>query len=391
MERSMSSTGAPPHPSPSGEPGSAPAGERVTDGLGLVDRPTVSFELFPPRNPDAAPRLWSTVQALAGARPDFVSVTYGASGSTRRTTRTLVRRLLRETSLTPIAHLTCVGTSREELTTVVEEFLDEGVRAFLALRGDPPQDTSWQPHPDGVDTASDLVGLLREIEARRCSSSPAQAVRATVRPLSVAVAAFPRGNAGAGSSREQDVAALLAKQQAGADFAITQVFYDAASYAELVTLARDAGVTIPIVPGIIPMTDPARLRRVEQLTGVPVPEHVLDRLDAFDPADERAVADRHRAGTRLGVDLVEAVLDGGAPGVHVYTFNTHGPALDLLEGAGLGGDGAPRPRAGTAPAPAGTAAALPTTPPGPGPAPTPHPAARSRTTRSSAPTPVPTI
>jgi methylenetetrahydrofolate reductase (NADPH) len=110
-------------------------------------------------------------------------------------------------------------------------------------------------------------------------------------------------------------------------------------------------VTIPIVPGIIPMTDPARLRRVQTLTGVTVPQHVLDRLDAFDPADERAVADRHRAGTRLGVDLVNAVLDDGAPGVHVYTFNTHGPALDLLEGAGLGGDGAPRAHCRTITAP----------------------------------------
>lgn len=321
--------------------GAAPATDHVTDGLGAVDRPTVSFELFPPRNPEAAPRLWTTVERLAAARPDFVSVTYGASGSTRSTTRALVRRLLRETSLTPIAHLTCVATSRDDLARTVEEFLDEGVRAFLALRGDPPADGSWAPHPDGLPTASALVALLREVEARRCASSPAQAVRAATRPLSVAVAAFPRGNVGSGSTREQDVAALLSKQRAGADFAITQVFYDVESYCELVTLARDAGVTIPIVPGIIPMTDPSRLRRVQQLTGVPVPQAVLDVLDAFDPDDPTDVARRLRAGTRLGVDLVNGVLDGGAPGVHLYTFNQHGPALDLLEGAGLGGD-APR-------------------------------------------------
>ncbi|MEV7974248.1 methylenetetrahydrofolate reductase [Cellulomonas sp. NPDC089187] len=335
----------------SSTPGDCPA-PAVTDGLGAVDRPTVSFELYPPRNPHAAPKLWATVQALAEVRPDFVSVTYGASGSTRTTTRTLVRRLLRETSLTPIAHLTCVGTSTQELADTVGEFLDEGVRAFLALRGDPPADGSWQAHPEGLPTASALVGLLRRIEAERCASSPAQAVRATVRPLSVAVAAFPRGNAGAGSSREQDIAALLAKQAAGADFAITQLFYDAPSYLELVALARDAGVTIPIVPGIIPMTDPARLRRVQQLTGVEVPEHVLATLDAFDPETETAA--RHRAGTRLGVDLVNAVLDGGAPGVHLYTFNNAGPALDLIDGVGLGGSGAPRTRVATLPVPVPT-------------------------------------
>jgi methylenetetrahydrofolate reductase (NADPH) len=175
----------------------------------------------------------------------------------------------------------------------------------------------------------------------------------------VAVAAFPPGNAGSGSTPEQDVAARLSKQRAGADFAITQVFYDVESYCELVTLARDAGVTIPIVPGIIPMTDPSRLRRVQQLTGVPVPQAVLDVLDAFDPDDPADAARRLRAGTRLGVDLVNGVLDGGAPGVHLYTFNQHGPALDLLEGAGLGGD-APRTHSQVTSAPTTTPTPVPT-------------------------------
>lgn len=310
----------------------------------ILDRPTVSFELFPPRNPDAAPKLWATIEALASARPDFVSVTYGASGATRYTTRALVRRLLQETSLNPIAHLTCVGVSRTEVEAVIEEFLDEGVRSFLALRGDPPTDADWTPHPEGLRTASDLVTVLREVEARRCATSPSQTVRATVRPLSVAVAAFPRGNAGAGTTREQDIAALLAKQDAGADFAITQVFFDAASYLELVAAAREAGVVIPIIPGIIPATDPARLLRVQQLTGVQVPAELLATLAAAD--DDVA---RHRTGIRASVDLVKAVLDGGAPGVHIYTFNKHEAALDLLDGANLGGGAAASPA--TLPAP----------------------------------------
>ena len=214
------------------------------------DRPTISFELFPPRNPDAAPRLWATIQALESVKPDFVSVTYGASGKTRVTTRALVRRLLRETSLNPIAHLTCVGTSRAEITEIVGEFLDEGLRSFLALRGDPPTEQSdWEAHPDGLQTAGELVELLREIEAQRCADSPSQAVRARVRPLSVAVAAFPRGNHATGGTRAQDVASLLAKQEAGADFAITQVFYDAEDYLGIVAEAREAGVTHPDHPG----------------------------------------------------------------------------------------------------------------------------------------------
>ena len=169
--------------------------------------------------------------------------------------------------------------------------------------------------------------------------------------MSVAVAAFPRGNASVGSTRAQDIAALLDKQAAGADFAITQVFFDAPSYLELVAEARSAGVTIPIIPGIIPATDPARLLRVQELTGVRVPVELLARLEAEDDA----VA-RHRVGIAATVDLVNAVLDGHAPGVHIYTFNKHEAALDLLEGAHLGG-GAPmapdlagRPRV-TAPEP----------------------------------------
>lgn len=327
---------------PVGRAVSAAAVEPRTPGLHAApsrravaanDRPTISFELFPPRNPDAAPRLWATIQQLETVKPDFVSVTYGASGKTRVTTRALVRRLLRETSLNPIAHLTCVGTSREEITTIVGEFLDEGLRSFLALRGDPPTDQSdWAAHPDGLQTAGELVELLREIEAQRCADSPSQAVRARVRPLSVAVAAFPRGNHATGGTRAQDVASLLAKQEAGADFAITQVFFDADDYLGIVAEAREAGVTIPIIPGIIPTTDPARLLRVQELTGVPVPHDLLDLLGSAD--DE---LDRHRRGIRASVDLVNGVLDGGAPGVHLYTFNQHHAALDLLEGAHLDG------------------------------------------------------
>src|SRR3712207_3989848 len=134
-------------PAPAGRPG-------LTHGPAAIDRPTVSFELFPPRTPEATAALWRTVEALACVRPDFISVTYGASGSTRATTRDLVRRLLAETSVLPIAHLTCVGATRGRLATVIEEFLDEGVRTFLALRGDPPTGADeWQPHPGGLTRA----------------------------------------------------------------------------------------------------------------------------------------------------------------------------------------------------------------------------------------------
>ena len=187
-----------------------------------------------------------------------------------------------------------------------------------------------------------------------CLASSEATSCARVRPLSVAVAAFPRGNHATGGTRAQDVASLLAKQEAGADFAITQVFFDADAYLGLVAEAREAGVVIPIIPGIIPTTDPTRLLRVQELTGVPVPRELLDLLGSAD--DE---LEQHRIGIRAGIDLINGVLDGGAPGVHVYTFNKHHAALDLLEGAQLhGGAGTSSPRA--VPTHAGPTHAVPT-------------------------------
>ena len=306
----------------------------LTHGPAAIDRPTVSFELFPPRTPQGTSDLWHTVETLAAARPDFISVTYGASGSTRATTRDLVRRLLAETSVLPIAHLTCVGASRADLVTVIEEFLDEGVRTFLALRGDPPVGSSgWTQHPGGLTRASELVELLREVEAARCGSSASQALRGAAHKMSIAVAAFPTGHPGPGTvaeRRTRDLQSLLAKQEAGADFAITQVFFEPETYLDLVRDARAAGITIPILAGVIPTTDPTRLLRVEELTGVTVPADLLARLLAADDDEER-----HRIGLRASIDVANAVLDGGAPGLHVYTFNKHRAALDLVRGTGL--------------------------------------------------------
>lgn len=278
-------------------------------------RPTVSFELYPPRTPASEAAAWETVERLAAAGPDFFSVTYGASGSTRDASRTLVRRILAETTVAPIAHLTCVGSTRAELVQFVDELVGDGVRDFLALRGDPPADEpQWAPQPDGVGTTAELVALIRAVEQARFGTTGA---------LSVAVAAYP---AGAHHTRTQDVAALLDKQAAGADFAITQVFYDVAAYVGLLEEARAAGVVLPLVAGIIPMTDPRRLARLAQLTGVPVPETLLERLASAVDDEER-----HRIGIDATVALVEDVVAAGAPGLHLFTFNQHRPALDVVE------------------------------------------------------------
>ena len=291
-----------------------------------LGRPTVSFEIFPPRTAAAAASLWRTIEKLVAVEPDYISVTYGASGSTRESSRALVRSIIAETPITAVAHLTCVGASRGEAAALVGEFLDEGVRSILALRGDPPKNQpDWVPHPQGLAYASELVALIRQIErARDDVGAPAH------EPLSIAVAAYP-GDV-VSPTRRDDVAALLAKQEAGADYAITQLFYDPAAYSGLVSEARAAGVRIPIVPGLIPMTDPGRLDRLTTLTGVHPPADLMARLEAEDDP-----AARHRLGIRASVDLARAVLDAGAPGLHLYTFNKHEAVLDLLEGVNLDG------------------------------------------------------
>lgn len=279
--------------------------------------PSVSFELYPPRSAAGMAALPGTLERLAAAGPDFFSVTYGASGSTRDTSRSVVRWILEHTDVDVVAHLTCIGAPRDEVRAVAGQFLDDGVRDVLALRGDPPAGVpDWEPHPGGLRRASELVALLRELAEERGV------------PLSIGVAATP-SRLPCGAAVCPDIHALAAKQAAGADYAVTQVFFEVESYVRYRDAARAAGVTLPLLPGLVPLTDPRRLRRLEQISGVPVPAAVLERLDAADE-DER-----HRVGTAMGAELVRAVLDAGAPGVHVYTFNTDGPALDLLRGAGL--------------------------------------------------------
>ncbi|WP_193312804.1 methylenetetrahydrofolate reductase [Georgenia subflava] len=301
--------------------------------------PTVSFELFPPRRPELDETIWQRVLRMAEAGPDFFSVTYGASGSSRSASAELVRRVLAETAVPPIAHLTCVGATREELADHVRTLLDHGVRDFLALRGDPPAgQRDWAPPEGGLSRSSELVALIRDVETERLgAASPDGGREATSEPpsvvaqelgvspadvVSVAVAAYPAGRS---HTREAELAALREKQDAGADFAITQVFFDAEAYASLVTDARAVGVHIPILPGIIPLTDRGRLHRLSDLTGVPVPT-TIDALLAVD--DE---AERLRRGIDATLALIDRVLAVGAPGLHLYTFNHDRPALDVLD------------------------------------------------------------
>ena len=295
------------------------------------DVTTLSFEVMPPRKENLIKPFWDTVQRLLSVTPDFLSVTYGAAGQDRHSARDVVRSLVQDSPVQPIAHLTCVGTTATEVGEVVSDYLDAGVRTFLALRGDPPVGRpDWHPAPGGVSSATELVTLIRSIEAARCAQYPGAALRAAFKPLTIAVAAFPAGNPAAGTSPNQEVERLLVKQSAGASFAITQLFWETDTYVNFLEKARSNGVTIPIVPGILPPTDIKRVNRMTELTGVVFPEYLRRRLESA-----QSVEEMYSVGVSLGARLARDLHEAGAPGIHMYTFNKAAPALDVLDAAGL--------------------------------------------------------
>lgn len=295
------------------------------------DLTTLSFEVMPPRKENLIKPFWDTVQRLLSVTPDFLSVTYGAAGQDRHSARDVVRSLVQDSPVQPIAHLTCVGTTATEVGEVVSDYLDAGVRTFLALRGDPPVGRpDWQPAPGGVSSATELVTLIRSIEAARCAQYPGAALRAAFKPLTIAVAAFPAGNPAAGTSPNQEVERLLVKQSAGASFAITQLFWETDTYVNFLEKARSNGVTIPIVPGILPPTVIKRVNRMTELTGVVFPEYLRRRLESA-----QSVEEMYSVGVSLGARLARDLHEAGAPGIHMYTFNKAAPALDVLDAAGL--------------------------------------------------------
>ncbi len=296
-----------------------------------------SFEIYPPRTAEGLPALHETIRVLAATGPRFISVTFGAGGSTTDRSLAVLTHILRETPVPPVAHLTCVGSSYAEAATVIREFLDAGITRFLALRGDPPAGVAEDEVALGdLESAAQLVQLIDRVQAERSPyreqeipGVPGAAQVAAGERVEIAVAAFPNGHPRS-RHRFEDIDALLAKQAAGATSAITQLFFRSADYLDFVSRARAAGVVIPILPGIMPITSPARLRRVLELTGDPRPDDLAVALEAAtDAAAQRAVGIAHAA------DLARAVLDGGAPGIHLYAFNNHDTVLAVLRAAGL--------------------------------------------------------
>lgn len=260
-----------------------------------------SFEFFPPKDDEGERVLWRSINELEPLRPTFVSVTYGAGGATRDRTVAITGRIARETSMVPMAHLTCVGHTTDELRTILDQLAAAGVRNVLALRGDPPggPGTPWVSTDGGVEYASELVAFIK-----------------STTDAAVGVAAFPEGHRDA-TSLEHDARAMKAKHDAGAEFAVTEMVLRASDYFGLVERSRAIGVDFPVVPGIMPILNYSSMRRMVELSGREMPEEVLARIEPLcdDPAALRA------EGIRIATELCDALLEGGAPGLHFYTLN----------------------------------------------------------------------
>lgn len=259
-----------------------------------------SFEFFPPRDAAMEARLWQTVQRLAPLSPAFVSVTYGADGSTRERTHEIVTRIHQETGLVSAPHLTCVGASRQEVLDVARRYRDSGIRHIVALRGDPPKGTgAYRPHPDGFAFAADLVAGLK-----------------TVADFEISVAAYPEVHPEA-ESAEADLDNLRRKVEAGATRAITQFFFDADAFLRFRDRATAAGIDVPIVPGVLPITRFPQMQKFADACGASVPDWLVERFDGLDDdADTRAMI-----AASVSIDLVERLRRHGVSEFHFYTLN----------------------------------------------------------------------
>lgn len=261
----------------------------------------VSFEFFPPKTPEMEATLWEAIERLAPLDPSFVSVTYGAGGSTRERTHATVSRLVRETRIRPAAHLTCVAATCDEIDGVVRAYWEAGVRHIVALRGDPTGGVgaAYAAHPGGYATSTDLVRGIRAIG-----------------DFEVSVSAYPEKHPESGSF-DQDIDALKAKIDAGATRAITQFFFENDIYFRFLERVRKAGVTIPIVPGIVPVQNFKQTASFARKTGASVPQWLADRFEGLedDPATRRLIA------ASVAAEQALDLMDGGVEDFHFYTMN----------------------------------------------------------------------
>ena len=279
--------------------------------------PKISFEFFPPKTPELDAKLWAAITGLAPLKPRFVSVTYGAGGSTQARTKSIVTRIHQQIGLRAAAHLTCVGASRTELDAVARGYWQAGIRHVVALRGDPPAGTGrYRPHGHGFAHAADLVAGLKRIA-----------------DFEVSVAAYPETHPDA-TSPAADLEQLRRKVDAGAARAITQYFFEADCFLRFLDRVRAAGIDVPVVAGILPVNNFAQVVRFSAMCGATVPDWLVRRFEGLDDAPER----RREVATEVGVRLCRALRDQGVDEFHFYTLNRSELPTAICAALGVGGE-----------------------------------------------------
>ncbi len=276
---------------------------------------TFSLEFFPPKDEAGEARLWSALSQLQPIAPDFVSVTYGAGGSTRDRTIRVTSEITKRTSIPTVAHLTCVGASKDELIEILNQFKSSGIESILALRGDPAggPKAKWESVPGGLNFAQELVELAVGLGFK------------------VGVGAYPDGHPASGHNLEKDIEVLLAKEKSGASFATTQFFFEVEKWQAIVDKLAAAGSHLPVLAGILPITNVKQLNRMVELSGMQLPTFIANRFEKYGDDLEAT----KEIGIEIATDLGAELLRRGVPGLHFYTMNSAQSTLAVAKNLGL--------------------------------------------------------
>lgn len=276
----------------------------------MVLRTSYSFEFFPPKDIEGEERLWHAIEGLRSIAPDFVSVTYGAGGSTRDRSIRIAREITQRTGISTVAHLTCVGSTRSELIEILQSYQEAQITSILALRGDPvggPR-APWTTTPDGLNYADELVQLAADFGG-----------------FTIGVAAFPDGHPASGGDFEKDIDVLIRKEGLGASFATTQFFFNVDQYERLVDRLAARGSSLAIIPGILPVTNVKLLHRMAELGGTAIPAQMATAFAKIE-SDPQAVRE---LGVEIATSLCQQLLAAGAPGLHFYTMNSSAATQEI--------------------------------------------------------------